>query len=128
MDIISLALLLGATLITLGASSFIRVNYNKFKKIGVSSKMTGYDVAREILDRNGLSHILIIETSGELSDHYDPSKKVVKLSKEKDEILKNIIKKTIDQEFQIEDRKEALNLFSWLIAGCIITICFVFLG
>lgn len=80
MDIISLVLLFGAILITLGASTFIRVNYNKYKKIGVSSKMTGYDVAREILDRNGLSHILIIETSGELSDHYDPSKKVVKLS------------------------------------------------
>ena len=80
MDLISLVLLLGASLITIGASAYIRTNYSKFKKVGVSSKMTGYDVAREILNRNGLSHILIIETSGELTDHYDPTKKVVKLS------------------------------------------------
>ena len=80
MDIVSLLLLLGSMLITLGASAYIKINYNKFKKIGVSSGMTGYDVAREILDRNNLSHILIIETQGELSDHYDPGKKVIKLS------------------------------------------------
>ena len=42
--------------------------------------MSGFDVAREILDRNGLSKVLILETEGELTDHYDPSKKVVKLS------------------------------------------------
>ena len=80
MDLISLVLLLGASLITVGASAYIKMNYNKFKKVGVSSKMTGYDVAREILDRNGLSHVLILESQGELSDHYDPTKKVVKLS------------------------------------------------
>ena len=80
MDLISLILLMGATLITLGASTYIRANYSKYKKVGVSSQMSGYDVAREILDRNGLSHILILETDGELSDHYDPNKKVIKLS------------------------------------------------
>jgi len=80
MDLISLLLLVGASLITIGASSYIHVNYNKYKKIGVSSKMSGYDVAREILDRNGLANVLIIETKGELTDHYDPKKKVVRLS------------------------------------------------
>lgn len=39
---------------------------------------------------------------------------------QKDELLKSIIKKTIDTEFQVADRKEALNLFSWLIADGII--------
>jgi len=39
---------------------------------------------------------------------------------QKDELLKSIIKKTIDSEFQVADRKEALNLFSWLIADGII--------
>ena len=80
MDIVSIVLLLGASLITLGASLYIRMNYNNLKKVGVSSKKTGYDVAREILDKNGLSNVLILETQGELSDHYDPTKKVVKLS------------------------------------------------
>lgn len=80
MDSLSLLLILGASLITIGASAFIRVNYNKYRKIRVESNMTGYDVAREILDRNNLSHIMILETEGELTDHYDPNKKVVKLS------------------------------------------------
>ena len=39
---------------------------------------------------------------------------------QKDEMLKKIIQKTIDNEFQVSDRKEALNLFSWLIADGII--------
>ena len=39
MDLISLVLLLGASLITIGASAYIRTNYSKFKKVGVSSKI-----------------------------------------------------------------------------------------
>jgi len=80
MDYVSLLLILGATLITVGASGYIRMNYNKYKRVNVKRGLTGYDVAREILDRNNLSHIMIIETQGELTDHYDPNKKVVKLS------------------------------------------------
>ena len=80
MDLISIVLILGATLITLGAQSYISINYRKYKNINVKSNKTGYDVARAILDRNGLSKVLIIETQGELTDHYDPSNKTVKLS------------------------------------------------
>ena len=80
MDNVSLLLMLGAILITLGASGYIKMNYNKYKKVNVKRGLTGYDVAREILDRNDLSHIMILETEGELTDHYDPKKKVVKLS------------------------------------------------
>ncbi len=80
MDNLSLILIVVATLITGGASLFIKANYNKYKKVSLKSGKTGYDVAREILDRNGLSKVLILETQGELSDHYDPSNKTVKLS------------------------------------------------
>lgn len=80
MDYLSLLLIIGATIITLGASGYIKTNYNRYKKVNVKRGLTGYDVAREILDRNNLSHIMIIETQGELTDHYDPNKKVVKLS------------------------------------------------
>ena len=58
----------------------ISANYNKYKQVSVKSRKSGFDVAREILDRNGLSNVMILETQGELTDHYDPSKKVVKLS------------------------------------------------
>ena len=39
---------------------------------------------------------------------------------QKDELLKNLIEKTINEDFNVTDRKEALNLFSWLIADEII--------
>lgn len=82
MDYVSMILIIVATLITTGASSYISMNYSKYKKVSVKSNKTGYDVAREILDKNGLSKVLILETDGELTDHYDPSKKVVKLSRD----------------------------------------------
>lgn len=80
MDIVSMCLIIGALLITAGAQAFISLNYRKYKEISVKSKKSGYDVAREILDKNGLSKVLILETQGELTDHYDPSNKTVKLS------------------------------------------------
>lgn len=80
MDFISMILIIGALIITGGAQAYISMNYRKYKEEFVKSGKSGFDTAREILDKNGLSNVLIIETSGELSDHYDPSKKVVKLS------------------------------------------------
>ncbi len=80
MDLVSIILIIGATLITGGAQAYISINYRKYKQIMVKSGKSGFDVAREILDRNGLSKVMILETQGELTDHYDPSKKCVKLS------------------------------------------------
>lgn len=47
-----------------------------------SSYLSGAEVARKILDDNGLYDVHIEETDGMLSDHYDPRKKVVRLSTE----------------------------------------------
>ena len=80
MDFISMILMLGAVIITGGTQAYISMNYRRYKQEFVKSGKSGFDTAREILDRNGLSKVLIIETQGELTDHYDPSKKVVKLS------------------------------------------------
>ena len=55
-------------------------NYQKYKRVKNTKELTGYDVARKILDENGLGDIYIVETRGELTDHYDPTKKVVRLS------------------------------------------------
>ena len=79
-DIIQIVLILGALAITGFASLYIKINYSKFKQVLVKKKYTGFDTAREILDSNGLSDVLILEVQGELSDHYDPKKKVVSLS------------------------------------------------
>ena len=79
-DMLSTILILLSLLIPFVASMYIKINYAKYKKVDINNKKTGFDVAREMLDKNGLSNVLILETQGELSDHYDPSKKVVKLS------------------------------------------------
>ena len=55
-------------------------SYSKYKKVLNNKDITGYEAARKILDKNGLSNIMILETKGNLSDHYDPSRKVIKLS------------------------------------------------
>ena len=80
MDTTSLILIIFAMVISGGASLYIKANYNKYKQINLKKKYTGFDVAREILDKNGLNKVLILETEGELTDHYDPQKKLVKLS------------------------------------------------
>ena len=80
MDYIYLIFIIATLLITGGAQAYISLNYKKYKQISVQSGKSGFDVAREILDRNGLFNVMILETSGELSDHYDPQKKCVKLS------------------------------------------------
>ena len=58
----------------------VTTTYNKYKKEKNSTGLTGFEVARKILDANGLEDIYVVETKGNLSDHYDPTRKVVKLS------------------------------------------------
>ena len=68
--------------ITSIAQIYVTSSYNKYKTKKIKTNKTGYEVAREILDSNNLQNIKILETSGNLTDHYDPSKKVIKLSKD----------------------------------------------
>ena len=74
-------LIILAFLIATIAQMYLSVNYNKYLKIPASKGKTGFEVAREILDKHGLEKIYITETSGTLSDHYDPTRKVIRLSK-----------------------------------------------
>lgn len=66
--------------IPLWAQSKVKSTYNKYSKKATSSSMRGVEVARKILDDNGLYDVPVEETKGVLSDHYDPRKKVVRLS------------------------------------------------
>ena len=58
----------------------INSSYSKYKKVSSNKGMSGCEVARQILDSNGLSNVHVVEVKGELSDHYDPTRKVVRLS------------------------------------------------
>lgn len=67
-------------LIPLWAQMKVKGAYRKYSQVPASSGMTGAQVARIILDNNGLYHVRVEETHGVLSDHYDPRSKTVRLS------------------------------------------------
>lgn len=71
-----------ALIIPMIAQIYVTSNYNKYKRINNDKKMTGFDVARMILDKNGLNNMYVVETKGNLTDHYDPKRKTIKLSSE----------------------------------------------
>lgn len=73
-------LLIISLLITLGAQGYITSTYSKFSKVKSHSEKKGCEIARIILDNNGLNNIEVEEVSGHLSDHYDPKAKKVRLS------------------------------------------------
>ncbi|MGE8077874.1 zinc metallopeptidase [Peribacillus loiseleuriae] len=67
-------------LVPLFAQMKVKSAYKKYSKVPASSRMTGAEAARRILDSNGLYHVTVEETRGVLSDHYDPRSKTVRLS------------------------------------------------
>ena len=74
-------LFLAVTLaITIGSQLYLKTTYKINSKINSKKGITGADVARRILDHNGLENVKIEKTYGFLSDHYDPRTKVVRLS------------------------------------------------
>jgi len=69
-----------AMIIPLAAQGYLMSTFGRYKRERASSNLTGYEVARRMLDSNGLSHVQIQETNGKLSDHYDPRTRTVRLS------------------------------------------------
>lgn len=67
-------------LLSLLASFSVKRAFNKYSQIRSMSGLTGAQVARSILDQNGLQHITVEQHDGFLSDHYDPTKGAVRLS------------------------------------------------
>ena len=78
---VSYGLTIIALIITLDAQAFVSSSYSKYSKVKNTRGITGKDAARYLLDKHGLSNIQVVETNGYLTDHYDPTNKVIKLSK-----------------------------------------------
>lgn len=78
----SLFLLLSLPALALGIWAQFRVRsaFNKNAQIRTSTGATGAQVARRILDINGLNTVQVERTEGFLSDHYDPRHRVLRLS------------------------------------------------
>ncbi len=68
--------------IILGMYAQFRVQgaFKKYAQVRSQTGLTGAQVARRILDSSGLNDIAVEQVGGNLSDHYDPSKRVLSLS------------------------------------------------
>lgn len=71
--------IIGAVL-SIWASSRVNSTYNRYSKVRSATGMTGAQAARRILDYNGLTNVQIEHVRGNLTDHYDPSRKILRLS------------------------------------------------
>lgn len=81
-NIITIILAVIGFMIVLLAQFRINSAYSKNKAIASRKGISGQEVARMILDQNGLEDVHVVETKGTLTDHYDPNRKVVRLSTE----------------------------------------------
>lgn len=79
-DPLYLIFALPGLLLGLYARSRVKSNFNKHAKVRTMRNVTGAEVARQLLDAQGLYDVAIEETQGFLSDHYDPRSKVLRLS------------------------------------------------
>lgn len=80
LDMTYIVLVLPAVIFSLWASWNVKHTYKKYAKQLNSRGLTGASAARRILDANGLQNIPVERISGELTDHYDPEARVVRLS------------------------------------------------
>lgn len=72
--------MLPALVLGLYAQGKVKSTYAKYSKVANRRGLTGAQAARYILDSSGMSHIPVEHTSGQLTDHYDPRRKVLRLS------------------------------------------------
>lgn len=79
-DIYYFILVLPALFFAMYAQSKVKSTFNKYSKYRNSQGHTGAQVARAILDNAGLNDVRVELVQGQLTDHYDPRAKVVRLS------------------------------------------------
>ncbi|OQB36711.1 MAG: putative neutral zinc metallopeptidase [Candidatus Hydrogenedentes bacterium ADurb.Bin179] len=73
-------LMIPAMIIAVWAQVRVKAAYQKYASIQTRSGMTGAQVAQHILQNANVSNVPIEVTPGEMTDHYDPVKKVLRLS------------------------------------------------
>ena len=76
----TMIILLPAMILAIYAQAKVTTTFEKYLKVPAKSGMTGADVARQILNQSGIYDVSVQIQGGRLSDHYDPRRKVLKLS------------------------------------------------
>lgn len=79
-DPLYLFITLGIMLISMVVQARLTSTFRQYSEIPNKKNLTGAQVARMILDQNGLHDVPVERVAGQLSDHYDPSSRVVRLS------------------------------------------------
>lgn len=69
-----------AFVVSLAVSGWLRSTYSRWAKVANSSGLTGAQVAEAILKANNITNVRVEATRGQLTDHYDPRTRVVRLS------------------------------------------------
>ncbi len=70
-----------AFVIMLLAQWYVKSTYNKWGKVPARSRINGAEAAQRLKSSGGLHDVQIQQVQGKLSDHYDPRKKTLKLSR-----------------------------------------------
>ena len=81
-DPLYLIIALPALLLGMYAQARVKSNFNKYAQVRTSRGFTGAQVAKALLNSQGLYDVQVEETQGFLSDHYDPRSKTLRLSPE----------------------------------------------
>ncbi len=79
-DVFYIILVMPAMLFAMYAQMKVNSTFNKYRTIGNRQGLTGAQVARKILDMNGLQNVPVERVEGNLTDHFDPKTNVVRLS------------------------------------------------
>ncbi len=76
--------ILGGLLSVVGmlVSGRLKAKFNKYRRIGISTGMSGREVAQAMLQHYGILDVQIVQGKGMLTDHYNPATKTVSLSPE----------------------------------------------
>jgi uncharacterized protein len=77
-----LPILIIAVVLGLATQGYVNSSYRRYSKVPLATGKSGAEVARQMLDSEGLGHVGIEMVPGHLSDHYDPRQDVLRLSKD----------------------------------------------
>jgi Zn-dependent membrane protease YugP len=75
-----LLVMLPSILITGWAAWRVRATYSRWSKVDSGINLSAFDFARQLLDRQGLRDVRIEPVEGQLTDHYDPRGKILRVS------------------------------------------------
>lgn len=79
-DPLYIMMMVPTIILVLWAQNRVKGTFRKFREVPNQQRLSGAEVARMILNSNGLSHVPVEPIQGELTDHYDPRSRTLRLS------------------------------------------------